>query len=55
MAEKKGTATKTDKQQPEVTFRCQRCEELRPLEDMRVVTRFIPVLIVCKQCEKELR
>jgi predicted SprT family Zn-dependent metalloprotease len=56
MAEKKETAVKAKKKkQQEIFFRCQRCETLRPLEDMRSVTRFIPVLIVCKKCEKELR
>lgn len=54
MTEKKDTTVKTKKQK-EINFRCQRCEELCPLEDMRSVTRFIPVLIVCKKCEKELR
>ena len=56
MAEKKETAVKTKKtKKTEITFRCQRCDTLRPLEDMRSITRFIPVLIVCKKCEKEMR
>jgi len=56
MTDKKETVVKTkNKKTQEITFRCQRCETLCPLEDMRSVTRFIPVLIVCKKCEKELR
>ena len=56
MAEKKAATVKTrKKKQQEITFRCQRCEALSPLGDMRSVTRFVPVLIVCKKCEKELR
>lgn len=56
MAEKKEATAKTKKQkQTEVSFRCQRCEMPCPLEDMRSVTRFNPVLVVCKKCEKELR
>ena len=56
MAEKKEATAKTRKKKPqEIAFRCQRCEALSPVEDMRTVTRFIPVLIVCKKCEKELR
>ena len=56
MAEKKDAIIKAKKKKPqEVTFRCQRCEALSPLGDMRSVTRFIPILIVCKKCEKELR
>lgn len=56
MAEKKESPEKTKKQEKnKITFRCQSCETLKPLEDMRSVTRFIPVMIVCKKCEKELR
>lgn len=56
MTERKETSVKTKKPKKlEITFRCQRCGTLSPLEDMRSVTRFNPVLIVCKKCEKELR
>jgi transcription elongation factor Elf1 len=37
-----------------ITFRCQRCGKERPLADMRSVTRFNPVMIVCKYCQKEM-
>lgn len=38
-----------------ITFKCQRCEKNRPLEDMVSITRFRPVLIVCRDCAREMR
>lgn len=38
-----------------VTFTCQCCNRVRPLKEMRSITRFVPVLIVCRDCEKALR
>ncbi len=40
---------------PEITFLCRRCEKRKPLEEMRTVTRFIPLLVVCEDCARELR
>ncbi len=40
---------------PEVTFKCRRCGQEKPLSDMRSITRFLPVLVVCKDCARELR
>jgi hypothetical protein len=40
---------------PEVTFLCRRCEKRKPLADMKLVTRFVPVLVVCEDCAGELR
>jgi hypothetical protein len=39
----------------EIVFKCRRCEKLKPISEMRRVTRFIPVLVVCQDCEKEMR
>ena len=39
----------------EVKFKCRLCGRETPLVDMRSVTRFVPVLIVCKDCARELR
>lgn len=39
----------------EITFTCQSCHKEKPLEDMRTVTRFVPVLVVCRNCQKEFR
>ena len=51
----KGPDDAKTKKPVKITFRCRRCEKLKPLEDMRSVTRFIPMLIVCRDCEKEIR
>ena len=40
---------------PEVTFLCNRCQKRKPLGEMRLVTRFVPVLVVCHDCARELR
>jgi len=54
--EKPKTAEKVKKPAtPEVIFLCRRCEKRKPLAEMRLVTRFVPVLIVCQDCAKELR
>lgn len=55
-----GKSTKTDakvkKPKPrEITFLCRRCEKHKPISQMVTVTRFIPALIVCKDCARELR
>ncbi len=38
----------------EITFQCKSCGKLKPLNEMRVVTRFFPLLVVCKDCEKNM-
>jgi transcription elongation factor Elf1 len=56
MAEELQENDKAKKQKPlQITFKCQRCNKRKPLEDMRSITRFIPVLVVCRDCEKEMR
>ena len=39
----------------EITFKCRRCEEQKPISEMKIVTRFRPVMVVCQNCEKEVR
>ena len=49
-------AGKTKRKGPgEITFRCQSCDKYKHLEEMRVITRFFPMLVVCRDCEKEMR
>ena len=56
MAEKTQEAGKGKKKTAgTIKFRCQRCDRMVPLEEMRTVTRFVPALVVCKDCEKELQ
>ena len=37
-----------------INFTCRCCERQKPIEEMRVITRFFPVLVVCQNCEKEM-
>lgn len=47
---------KTKKQKPEkITFRCSSCDKYKPIEEMRAITRFFPLLVVCRDCEKKIR
>lgn len=39
----------------EVTFKCRLCEKQKLISDMRIITRFRPVIVVCRDCEKTLR
>lgn len=39
----------------EVTFKCRLCEKQKPISEMKVITRFRPVVVVCQDCEKTLR
>jgi hypothetical protein len=49
-AKSKGETGKSETM--EIKFKCRLCEKNKPLEDMRTVTRFSPVLVVCKDCAK---
>jgi hypothetical protein len=35
----------------EVTFKCRLCEKEKPISEMKLITRFRPVLVVCRDCE----
>jgi hypothetical protein len=51
----KAAAKEKKTESREITFLCRRCEKYKPLTQMRTVTRFVPVLIVCEDCARELR
>ena len=56
MTVKKDTQQEAKEKAPEeLTFRCQSCNKDKLLEEMRVITRFFPLLVVCRDCEKEIR
>jgi hypothetical protein len=56
MTEKTTGNIRTDKEYPEkITFNCAYCKENRPIEDMRTIRRFFPVLVVCRDCEERIR
>ncbi len=55
-AETSQEANNSKKQEPlKITFTCWRCQKMKPLEEMKNITRFRPVLVVCQDCQKELR
>jgi len=39
----------------EITFRCKYCGKNRPLDDMRILTRFFPPVVACPDCERKMR
>lgn len=53
LKKEKGTSSKADN--IKVKFTCQCCEKKKPIEDMKRIKRFNPVLIVCRDCEKIMR
>jgi Zn finger protein HypA/HybF involved in hydrogenase expression len=53
-------ATKTENKEKksaaaekEVNFKCHVCGQFKTIQQMRIITRFFPVLIVCPDCEKK--
>jgi transcription elongation factor Elf1 len=38
----------------EVTFKCRLCEKQKPISEMKIIRRFRPVIIVCRDCEKSI-
>ncbi len=38
----------------EQTFTCKFCQTAKPIGEMVVITRFMPPLITCRDCEKKL-
>jgi transcription elongation factor Elf1 len=49
--EKKSTGSKEKK----ITFKCNYCKKSKSINDMVVVTRYFPAIVICKDCEKGLR
>lgn len=53
--ESKG-GSKVKKEQPaEVMFKCRLCEKEKPISEMKTITRYRPVVVVCRDCEKDIR
>jgi len=53
-ATKSGSKAKKEKTE-EITFKCRLCGKQKPISEMRTLTRFRPVIVVCRDCEKFLR
>jgi hypothetical protein len=55
-AEESKSTTKAKKETTaEVMFKCRLCEKEKPISEMKIITRYRPVLVVCRQCEKDIR
>jgi hypothetical protein len=39
----------------EITFKCRLCETQKPITEMKIITRFRPVITVCQDCERKVR
>ena len=37
-----------------VKFKCKSCGKLKPVDEMNILDRFFPPLVVCDSCEKEM-
>ena len=49
-------SSKAKTQAPQViTFKCRLCEAQKPIAEMKIITRFRPVVTVCQDCEKGIR
>ena len=53
--ESKSAAKAKKETTAEVMFKCQLCGKDRPVSEMKLITRFRPVVVVCRECEKTLR
>ncbi len=50
-----GAKTAVKKPKPGgITFKCQWCQQARPLEEMTSLTRFAPVVVVCRSCARKI-
>ena len=53
--EKEKEEAKGTKEAKEITFRCKFCGRDKRLDEMMILTRFFPSLVLCRDCEKEMR
>ena len=57
----KKTTKKLDKKQAEVAkkeeiaFKCRFCGETKSITEMRILTRFFPQIVACRDCEKKMQ
>lgn len=48
-------AKKEVKKELQITFKCRVCGKQKNIDEMRMVTRFFPPLVVCPGCERHVR
>ena len=52
MVKKEKAETKGTKK---ITFKCKFCETSKPVEEMRILARFFPPVVACRDCESKMR
>ncbi len=53
--ESKGGSKSKKEATIEVMFKCRLCEKEKPISEMKLITRYRPVVVICRDCEKEIR
>ena len=38
----------------EITFKCKFCNKYKRIDEIRVITRYFPLIVACRDCEKEM-
>ena len=49
------TKVEAEEKPKEINFKCCSCNRYESLEEMKIINRFFPPLVVCRKCEKEIR
>jgi hypothetical protein len=55
MAKQKAIKESPEKETGEITFTCKFCGESKPLDEMILETRFFPILVSCRECDRTLQ
>jgi hypothetical protein len=55
MAKQKTIKESPEKETGDVTFTCKFCGESKSLDEMILETRFFPILVSCRECERTLQ
>jgi hypothetical protein len=53
--ETKGASKVKKEAAAEVMFKCRLCEKEKPIYEMKIITRYRPTVVVCRECEKDVR
>ncbi len=51
---KEETGMKETSKVKNITFKCKFCERSKPLDEMVIITRFFPSIVLCRECEKKM-
>jgi len=55
MAKEKAIKAIPEKEAVDITFTCKFCGESKPLDEMILETRFFPILVSCRECDRTLQ